>query len=219
MSDTSVSFNVAGAALMRARKSLKPAYPKKKQEANTPMGIVAISTTEVAFQLPGASARVETNVSQLFKFQLPWLVFKQTLLDDYSKCDSVELKVGPGFFTCGILTLRSEQIVLETVHSDSETVEASNEQDNATPLPDLANSYLGFPLLSAYSYMRKHGFREYLANKGFVQMERDVVYLVSKATKALEPLGITREDIERLIDNKIGIDGSKPINGEREAHG
>ncbi|MCU0711570.1 MAG: hypothetical protein MUC43_05890 [Pirellula sp.] len=216
MSDTPISFNVVGAALMRARKSLKPAYPKKKQEANTPMGIVAISNTEVAFQLPGASARVETNVSPLFKFQLPWLVFKQTLLDDYSKCDSVELKVGPGFFTCGILTLRSEQIVFQTVHSDSEALEASHEQTDVAPLPDLANSYLGFPLLTAYSYMRKHGFREHLVNQGFVQMERDVLYLVSKATTALEPLGITREDIEQLIDKKFGIDGGKPIIGDRE---
>ncbi len=216
MPELAISFSVTGPSLMRARKTLKPAYPKKKLEAASTIEIVSLTLTEVAFQLPGASARVETKLSNLFKCQMPWILFKQTFLDDYSKSESVELKIGAGFFTCGFSTLRSDQIVFQLLDSGDTPVKADPQEGADAPMPDLVNAPLGFPLLSAYAYMRKHGFREYLANKGFVQMERDVLFLVSKATKSLEPLGVTREDIEKLIDQKFGIAGSTPIDGTTE---
>lgn len=73
----SASFVVSGAAFIRARKNLKPAYPKKKQSATAIVGFVSTSPTEVSIQLAGASAKMPAIVSTPFNAQMPWLFFQQ----------------------------------------------------------------------------------------------------------------------------------------------
>ena len=83
------------------------------------------------------------------------------------------------------------------------------------PLPDLMAAPLGLPLIAAYSYMKKHGFREFLENRGFVSQEVEVITILRKASELLKPLGITRDDLESILDKRHGVTGSYPVDGSR----
>ena len=83
------------------------------------------------------------------------------------------------------------------------------------PVSEIMEAPLGLPLLGAYSYMRKHGFRELLGNKAFVADQIEVVSILRKASHLLTPLGIRREDLEKLIDGRLGVSGTHPIDGSR----
>jgi len=77
------------------------------------------------------------------------------------------------------------------------------------------NAPLGLPLLGAYSYMRKYGFRELIGNKAFVSQELAVINILRKAVDLLEPLGISREDLEKILDERLGVSGGYPTDGSR----
>jgi hypothetical protein len=63
--------------------------------------------------------------------------------------------------------------------------------------------------------MRKYGFRELLGNRAFVSQEIEVITILRKAGDLLRPLGISREDLETIIDERRGVSGNHPIDGSR----
>jgi len=193
----SVSFVVSGAAFIRARKNLKPAYPKKKQSATAIVGFVSTSPDEVSIQLAGASAKLPAMVSRPFNAQMPWLFFQQLVTAEFDEAATLQFQICNGVFKYGSMALKSNQILfraekLETIEardsSDSKgLLEKPNTEDNDDPpLPDLLNAPLGLPLLGAYSYIRKYGFRELLGNKAFVSQKIEVIAILRKAVDLLK---------------------------------
>jgi hypothetical protein len=63
--------------------------------------------------------------------------------------------------------------------------------------------------------MKKHGFREFLENRGFVSQEVEVITILRRASELLKPLGITRDDLETILDKRHGVTGSYPVDGTR----
>lgn len=51
--------------------------------------------------------------------------------------------------------------------------------------------------------MKKYGFRQFLANRDFVDQQSSLRRALDEASRILEPIGITRSDIEHMIEEKI----------------
>ena len=222
----SASFVVSGAAFIRARKNLKPAYPKKKQSATAIVGFVSTSPTEVSIQLAGASATMPAIVSTPFHAQMPWLFFQQLVTAAVDEAATLQFQICNGIFKYGSMSLKSNQILFRAEKHPTKEVgdnagsqglieKPETEDNDEPPLPDLVNAPLGLPLLGAYSYMRKYGFRELIGNKAFVSQQFAVITILRKAVDLLEPLGISREDLEKILDERLGVSGGYPTDGSR----
>jgi hypothetical protein len=223
------SFVVSGAAFIRARKNLKPAYPKKKQIATAMVGFVATSTNEVSIQLAGASAKMPAIVSRSFTAQMPWMFFQQLVTEQFDDAATIQFQVCNGVFKYGDTSLKSSQILFRAEKIEAKGIvddvgakvpteiqpQPNLESSDDPPLPDLMSAPLGLPLLGAYSYRRKYGFRELLGNRAFVSQEIEVITILRKAGDLLRPLGISREDLETMIDERLGVSGNHPIDGSR----
>ena len=68
-----------------------------------------------------------------------------------------------------------------------------------------ADAPMGFPLLGAYAHIRKYGFQPTCLNPNFVQQQADVEKILKKADKLLRPLGLSRLDIEAILDKRLGL--------------
>lgn len=220
------SFAVSGKDFIRARKDLKPAYPKKRQIATAIVSIVAQSTTEISLNLPGAGVRMPAIVSGPFTLQMPWIFFEQLTTEKFDAAATIQFQVCSGVFKYGELAIKSTQIVFsrEKIESQQPSGHPNGEMNlerqperiiEDGPISEIMEAPLGLPLLGAYSYMRKHGFRELLGNKAFVADQIEVVSILRKASHLLTPLGIRREDLEKLIDGRLGVSGTHPIDGSR----
>jgi hypothetical protein len=60
------------------------------------------------------------------------------------------------------------------------------------------------PLLGAYAYMKRYGFHPSV-NRTFTEEQGEVLSILDRAEKLLEPLGISRDDLEVIIDRKLGL--------------
>jgi hypothetical protein len=65
---------------------------------------------------------------------------------------------------------------------------------------------LGLPLLGAYAYIRKYGLQLHIANQAFVGQQLKVDRLLNKAAALLGPVGVTRQDLERLLDQRVQLE-------------
>jgi hypothetical protein len=218
------SFTVSGKDFIRARKDLKPAYPKKRQLSTAIVNVVAQSTTEISIRLPGASVRMPAIVSGPFTLQMPWIFFVQLTTTKFDDAATIQFQVCSGVFKYGEMATKSDQIVFiaEKMESQQPIGHLDGELNVEKPpqkiiedglISEIIEAPLGLPLLGAYSYMRKHGFRELLENKAFVAHQKEVVSILRKASHLLTPLGISCEDLEKLIDGRIGVSGTHPIDG------
>jgi hypothetical protein len=218
------SFAVSGKDFIRARKDLKPAYPKKRQLATAIVSVVAQSTTEISLRLPGAGVRMPAIVSGPFALQMPWIFFVQLTKEKFDDAAMIQFQVCSGVFKYGEMAIKSTQIVFsaEMIESQQPSGLLDGEMNvertprriiEDGPISEIMEAPLGLPLLGAYSYMRKHGFRELPGNKAFVVDQIEVVSILRKASHLLTPLGIRREDLEKLIDDRIGVSGTHPIDG------
>jgi hypothetical protein len=221
------TFIVSGEAFIRARKNLKPAYPKKKQEATASVGFASASRSQLSIQLPGASATLPAITSSPFSLQMPWLYVKQLMDDPIDGAAIFHFQVGNGLFKCGDIAVKSNQIVFKSNNDDDPSSRpaevAANLSDktftpaevDGLPMPDLINAPMDFPLLGAYSYIRKFGYQRFLGNRTFVAQEAEVIRIFKKAVDLLAPLGLRREDLQKILDERHGISGDYPIEETR----
>jgi hypothetical protein len=223
----SASFIVSGSAFIRARRNLKPAFPKKKQAPTASVGIVATSISELSLQLPGASATLPAIVSAPFSLQMPWLYIQQLLTDPIDEAAMIQFQVGIGLFKYGDIAVKSTQIVFKPNNLDKVTSKEADTKSRSPlsqsvstdagnpPMPDLVNSPMGLPLIAAYSYIRKFGYQRLLGDQAFVAQEAEVIKIFKKATDLLMPLGIRREDLQKILDERHGFSGDYPIDDSR----
>jgi hypothetical protein len=207
-------FVVAGVSLTSLRKELKPALPKKRQEASYTVVITATATS-VTFAITGASVKMPAVASGECVAELPYVQFKNILTEPYDAGALVVFELAPGSFTVNNITTKSPQIVVQQSGTTAE-VAATVVSDTAadaeqTPLPapdtviaDPADTPMGLPLLAAYKYIRTYGIRRLIANKVLVENQLEVDELLKRADWLLRPVGISRSDLELWLDQKVG---------------
>jgi hypothetical protein len=209
-------FIVAGISLTSIRKVLKPALPKKKQEG---LHLVVITVTggSIKVAIAGAAVELPAITSGSFVVELPYLQFKFILTDAFEDGALVRCELAPGSFSVNGLTTRSPQILIQPGGGGGNASEpASSAVEPGTPGPIAAHAAppvianpldatVGLPLLAAYVYIRKYGIQRFAASKTFVLQQVEVDDLLKKADRLLGPVGITRSDLERLLDRKVGI--------------
>mgnify|MGYP000618978984 CR=1 FL=1 len=58
---------------------------------------------------------------------------------------------------------------------------------------------------SSYKHIRKYGLQPLTVSKTFAAQQVEVDSLLNKVDRLLRPVGITRSDLERLLDRKVGL--------------
>lgn len=126
----------------------------------------------------------------------------------------VAFELSSGSFAVSGIAIQSSQIIVEPSEPVKMSAQAAappnalgHPQDKNTP-PSIANPLdapIGFPLLGAYRYIRTYGLQRSIASQAFVDEQEEVERLLTKADSLLRPLAITRVDLERLLDAKVGI--------------
>lgn len=223
---------MAGCGFPLVKKHLRVAFPKKKQESTTSI-VVAGKQDELVFSLPGAAYELPALVTDPFRCEIPWLLFKNVFGMVFEDTELVQFEFAAGWFKIGSMVTRSSSIGVQPTNSDSkldssplatklmqdgDPVTADNPEDPVPDIPDPADTPLGLPLLVAYAYIKKYGIQRGIVNQTFVKQQLEVERLLKRTNSLLAPLGLSRSDIERLVDQKLGLnnpDNPSEISGFR----
>jgi uncharacterized protein YjiS (DUF1127 family) len=65
---------------------------------------------------------------------------------------------------------------------------------------------MGLPLLGAYVHIRKYGFQPTVDSRALAEQQAQVQAILAKADKLLAPLGLTRADLETILDKRLGLE-------------
>ena len=210
-------FIVAGSALASIRKELKPALPKRRQKESY---LVAISsgTNSIKVAVAGGAVTLPAITSGPFLVEVPYLIFEYVLTYRFEKGAVVKFDVAAGSFCVNGMATTSPDIVFNAgivfqtgagAPAKSPTSKPPLEPRGVQALfPVVANPLdgtVGMPLMTAYVHLRKYGLQPHAASATFAAQQAEVDKLLKKAEKLLRPLGVTRADLERLLDGKAGI--------------
>ena len=223
----SVTFKclVAGSGIKLTKRKLRIAFPKKKQEPITAI-LLTGKQNELVFSLPGAAVNVPALVTGPFACEIPWLMFKTVFDSGFEDPALIQFEFADGWFKIGSVLTRSKSIVLQSPNADvlqstndevfslavelvakSDAVEPELPVDSVTVVVDPADTPLGLPLLVVWSSIKKHGFQRLIVSSYAADQ---VDELLNKADKLLAPIGVSRGDIERLVDQKLGLNNPVP---------
>lgn len=204
----------AGSGLNQARKTLKIGFPKKRDEGVTSIRITA-RKDELEFSLPGTAYSTPAMVAAPFSCSIPWLKIKTILDLKHDERALVQLQFAAGWFDIGGMITRSDAILISSGENapgqapgdlfgqmDSEDVEAPQNAPTRHVRP--ADVSMNLPLLEAYFYIKQYGIRPYIGNQQFLKQKTRVDNLLNQAGSQLSHLGLSRNDLERLIDEKFG---------------
>lgn len=196
-------LELTGEQLLAARKILKAAMPKKKLQEKA-IAAIRVTTDLVEFVIPGAAARSPAMTSGTFVVEMPWREFHAVMTEPVSPTDVVKMRFTQGSFTYNGVTSRSATIRLRESRSNPKSGESASlptiHRRNADPSDDA----VGRPLLSAYRFTKQYGIRPTLGDKDLLRRQMVVEKLLNTVSEKLEPLGITRCDLEGLLDRKLG---------------
>lgn len=205
---------VAGGGLKLAQKTLRVAFPKKKQEPLTSVLISGRKDT-LTFSLPGASCDIPALVTEAFVCEIPWLTFKTSFTSKHEDHALLRFEFSVGWFKFGDVLVRSDSIVFPTTDegrnsSDKNVIPnldstASKTPVNSRPMEtNPADVPMELPLLRAHFYVKQFGVRRFIGNRPFVRQQIQVERLLNQAERLLAPVGVSRTDIEQIIDEKFG---------------
>lgn len=196
------TVELSGEQLLAIRKILKAAMPKKKLQGKA-VAAIRVTMDLVEFVIPGAAARTPAKTNGTFVVEMPWREFHVVMAEPVGATDVVRMRFANGTF------------VYNGVASNSETIRVRDSRDVQVPgkwtgLPtsssraaDPSDDAMGHPLLSAYRFTREYGIRPTLGDKDLLLRQMEVEKLLTSVEKKLEPLGITRRDLEEILDRKL----------------
>ena len=209
-------FIVAGISLTSIRKELKPALPKKRQEASY-LVVITTTATSVKVAIAGAAVELPAMTSGPFIVQLPYTHFKFILTDPFDPGTLFRCELAAGSFSFNGMVIKSPQILVQWGAVGAAAAQAASPAaapvtpdplDAPVATPIISNpldATVGLPLLAAYAYIRKYGIHHFTASKTFASQQVEVDDLLNKVDRLLRPVGITRSDLERLLDRKVGL--------------
>ena len=204
---------ILGKDLNQALKELKVAFPRKKLDKERTSVQIAGLPEGLRFGLPGARVLATAEISNHFKVIIPWTRFKHTFIFPWKAAELIKLEFSNGCLKINEVATFSPEIIYQSgiennsIDENSTTEGGMSESKVAENpvIPDPLDSPLGLPLLGAYVYRKKYGVPPFLANTEFLAQLHQIERVLKRATSTLKPTGITREDLERLINEKIGL--------------
>lgn len=200
MNDRTVELT--GEQLLAARKILKAALPKKKMQDKA-VTAIRVTMDLVEFVIPGAAARSPARTTGTFVVEMPWREFHVVLKEPVAPGDVVRLRFANGTFDYNGVASRSETIRVR----DSRAVPVPGKWTGLPTISsradDPTDDALGHPLLSAYRFTKEYGIRPTLGDKNLLLRQMEVEKLLTSVEKKLQPLGITRRDLEEILDRKL----------------
>ncbi len=199
---------------MAIRKELKPALPKKKQEASY-LVVITATATSVKVAIAGAAVRTAGDNQRTVQRRTAVPANQIAILtESFQDGALIRFEFTPGSFSVNGMATKSPQILLQVrrrCRASRRPRNGASRRRSRHPYrcaPAIANPFdatMGLPLLMAYVHLRKYGLQLYAASKTFADQQVEVDDLLKKADKLLCPLGITRADLERLLDRKTGL--------------
>ena len=190
-------FIVAGLSLRTCLKKLKPAFPKKKDFVNTKIHLSG-AATKLTVSLPGAAVGMPALVTQPFEAEIPFQAFFMTLTDERDDGEIVTFELAPGrFTTCGVSSCSP------AVRAQSAVSQAGHEPP--APMMNPMDAAVGALLLPAYAHIRRYGLQLSTADRILAQQQLQVQRILDNLHVLLAPLGLTRLDIQRILDQRIGL--------------
>jgi hypothetical protein len=196
------SFKILAEDLRQALHGLKPAFPKRGKVPATLLTI-HVTPAKVRFVLAGAEISKPAAASYAFTAEIPLQHLRLIAKEEYRKGASITFEIGTGFLRVNNITTNSPEIIV----CGPAAMPSSAESDPGYPdRPDNLDAAVGFPLLTAYAFTRKRGTKKLdTDNRQSVEDQLMVDSILKRAAKTLRPLGLTREDIEALLDRKLAI--------------
>jgi hypothetical protein len=107
-------FIVAGISLKSIRRVLKPALPKKRQEASCIVVITATTTNSVKVAIDGAQVELPAIASGSFVAEIPYLYLKGYLTYPYENGALLRCELAAGSFSVDGIATKSPQILLKS---------------------------------------------------------------------------------------------------------
>lgn len=193
-------FLVAGISLRKANRTLKPAYPKKKAKPGTRV-VFSVQRNKVTISLCGASFGMPAMASCSFNAEIPFLEYEQVMADSYEDGAVVTFEFGDGRMKVLGIESRSPEIVLQP--GPGPTEQSTETPAASPPIVNPMDGPLGLPLLGVYAYVKKYGPHAAPGNANLIGQQRELEQIMVKADTLLKPLGLGRDDIERLLDQRI----------------
>lgn len=202
---------ILGKELNQALKQLRVAFPKRKAEKERASVMIHGLTEGLRFGLPGADVLVTAKVSAEFLVVMPWARFKQTFVTPWKATETIKLEFSDQCMSVNGVAVRSPEFKFHSA-IDKKTIRKNEPRQDKkleaniadTPLnPDAVDSPYKPALLDAHFYIKKYGFRQFLVNRDFVDQQYALKIALDQAARILEPIGITRKDIEQMIEEKI----------------
>ena len=214
----SLRFMLAGISLRKAIRQLKPAYPKKRDIHRTVVTF-AVGPDEVTITLPGAAITVPCRGDDAFTAEIPYTEFQQISKDRFEHGDLLMFGFSRGALTFRSMTTRSVAIrvsatepmpnrtcaVREPEHA-SGSIREPPMQPSPPGIPDLLDGPIGLPLLGMYRHLLRFDPETYEhLNPRLWAAHCEIEAIFSKASRILHPLGVPKEDLERLVKRRLGL--------------
>ncbi|MFO1032194.1 MAG: hypothetical protein U1F60_14035 [Planctomycetota bacterium] len=195
------TVELTGEQLLAARKVLKAAKPKGKA-LDRAIAAIRVTPNQVEFVIPGSAARSQAKTEGTFVVEMPWREFQVVMTERCGTADVVRMRFAEGVFDYNGVTSRSETIRLRNRSDPTEETWIDRVTINK-PVDTPTDSASGYPLLTAYRHTRQYGIRQTLGNKHLLRRQLEVEKLLDTVAKKLKPLGLTRSDLETLLDQKL----------------
>ncbi len=191
-------FVIAGISLRKSFSKLKVAFPKKRQWAQA-FVVITATPTRVTFGVTGAEVGMPALTSGAFNAEMPLIEFDDLAMRKYDSGDLIDVELSPGCLRVLGITTKSPDIRVDSSKPGAKGHAREPRQVVTNPL----DAPMGLPLLGAYAYIRRHGVQLTLANKVFVQQQIEANRILEKAGKLLVPLGLSRSDLETILDKRV----------------
>ncbi len=198
-------LTIVGKDLKRAIEKLKPAFPRKKKDINERSFVISTSPGKVTFSIVGASVDIPGQSNGVFTAEIPFIEFKMIREDPYKSKEELLFEFSPGLLTFRGITTKSPAIHVIAGTNNPGTLPPKTQAEPSMPYVNPVDTPVGMPLLGAYAYMKKYGFQPTVADINFARQQAEVIAILDRAHKLLEPLGISRDDLEVIIDRRLGL--------------
>ncbi len=195
-------FELSSERLMAVRKFLRPALPKKKQQSDA-SATIRVERGRVQFAIPGATNETDATTTGTFVVQMPWCEFQVVMVEPIGDRTKVVFEFEAGAFTFQGVTSRSKAITVRDTDDSPATFGEPTPSPPKSTTSEPTDAAVGHPLLAAYQFTRKYGLRETLGNATLRRQQHKAEGLINAAARLLEPLGITRSDLEGILARKL----------------
>ena len=197
-------LTITGKDLRNAIRKLKPAFPRKKDMDERSV-VISASSGKATFSTLGAAVEIPGESNGVFTAEIPFIEFKMIMDDPYTNKEELRFEFSRGSLTFRGITTKSSDILVKRGKINPGTLPPKTPVDPPKSFINPIDTPMGMPLLGAYAYMKQYGFRPTVANRTFAEQQAEVLAILDRAEKLLEPLGIGRDDLEVIIDRKLGL--------------